>query len=65
MASFRGAAPYSQPPDYSTNLYNASIYLSMNSPSYDIAFPPLFYYSNAIQSFIPMVGESYSIAEVD
>lgn len=62
--SFRASAPYSQPPDFSLNYYGSSIYRSMTSPSYDFAFPPLFWYSQAKQAYIPSIGESYSIAEV-
>ena len=63
--TFRTSAPYSQPPGYTLNYYNNSIYLSMTSPSYDLAFPPLFYYANSIQDYIPTVGETYSIVEID
>ena len=64
--SFRTSAPYAQPPNYSLNKYAGnSIYLTMTSPSYDITLPPLFWYSEAIDAYIPAVGKSYSVAEVD
>jgi peptide/nickel transport system substrate-binding protein len=64
--SFRTSAPYAQPPNYSLNKYAAnSIYATMTSPSYDITLPPLFWYAEAIDAYIPAVGKSYSVAEVE
>lgn len=64
--TFRTSAPYAQPPNFSWNYYGAnSMFSSMTSPSFDIAFPPLFWYSQAKRAYVPSVGESYSIAEVD
>jgi peptide/nickel transport system substrate-binding protein len=63
--SFHTSAPYAQPPNYSLNYYGAnSIYITMTSPSYDIQFPPMFWYAEAIHAYIPEVGKSYSVAEV-
>lgn len=63
--SFRTSAPYSQPPNFSWNYYGAnSMYTSMTSPSYDITFPPLFWWSEAIHAYISSVGKSYSVAHV-
>lgn len=64
--SFRTSAPYSQPPNFSWNFFAPnSMYSSLTSPSYDIAFPPLFWYAEAIDAYVPSVGESYSVARVD
>jgi peptide/nickel transport system substrate-binding protein len=64
--TFRTSAPYAQPPNFSWNYYGAnSMFSTMTSPSYDIAFPPLFWYSQAERAYVPSVGASYSIAEVD
>jgi peptide/nickel transport system substrate-binding protein len=63
--SFRTSAPYAQPPSFSLNTYAASsIYATMTSPSANITLPPLFWYAEAIDTYIPAVGESYSVAEV-
>ena len=62
--SFRTNAPYSQPPNFSQNYYSGSIYGSMTAPSYHFAFPPLFWYSQALQAYIPSIVDSYSIAVV-
>ncbi|MBM7789671.1 ABC transporter substrate-binding protein [Tenggerimyces flavus] len=63
--TFRTSAPYAQPPNFSWNYYGAnSMFSTMTSPSYDIAFPPLFWYSQAKRAYVPSVGKSYSVAEV-
>ncbi|NDL59518.1 ABC transporter substrate-binding protein [Phytoactinopolyspora mesophila] len=63
--SFRTSAPYAQPPNFSWNRYSANaMFGSMTSPSYDIAFPPLFWYAEAIGAYVPSIGESYSVAEI-
>lgn len=63
--SFRTSAPYAQPPNFSWNYYGAnSIYNTMTAPSANIAFPPLFWYSEAEKAYVPSIGESYSIAKV-
>lgn len=63
--SFRTSAPYSQPPNFSWNFFAAnSMYTSLTSPAYDIAFPPLFWYAEAIDAYVPSVGASYSVAKV-
>lgn len=63
--SFRTSAPYSQPPNFSWNYYAPnSMYMSVTSPAYDIAFPPLFWWAEAIDAYVPSVGESYSVAKV-
>jgi peptide/nickel transport system substrate-binding protein len=63
--SFRTSAPYAQPPSFSLNKYAASsIYATMTSPSYDITLPPLFWYAEAIDAYIPAVAKSYSVAKV-
>jgi peptide/nickel transport system substrate-binding protein len=63
--SFRTSAPYSQPPNFSWNYYGAnSLYTTLTSPSYDISFPPLFWYAEAKHAYVPGVGKSYSVAEV-
>lgn len=64
--TFKTSAPYSQPPNFNWNHYGASsLYLSVTSPTYDLSFPPLFWYSQDIQSYVPAVAESYSVAEVE
>jgi len=63
--SFRTSAPYAQPPNFSWNYYAAnSFYYTVTSPAADIELPPLFWWSEAIKSYIPSVGKSYSIARV-
>lgn len=63
--TFRTSAPYSQPPNFSWNYYSASsLYLSVTSPTYDLSFPPLFWYAQSIQAYVPAVGESFSVTEV-
>jgi hypothetical protein len=63
--TFRTISQYLQPPNLSYNFYVAeSLYGSMSSPSYDVTFPPLFWWSDAEQVYFPSVGVSYSIYEV-
>ena len=60
--TFHTSAPYLQPPDNSFNYYAAnSLTISFTSPTYDLSFPPLFWYSEAEQVYFPAVGTSYSI----
>lgn len=63
--SFRTSAPYAQPPNFSWNYYapNAMVH-TMTSPSWDIAFPPLFWWAEAIDAYVPSVGKSYSVTRV-
>lgn len=64
--SFRTDAPYAQPPNYSWNYYGASsMYNTLTTPSYHATLPPLFWYSRAIDAYVPGVAETYSVAEVD
>ncbi len=63
--TFRTSAPYAQPPNFSWNYYAPnSMYMTVTSPAYDIAFPPLFWYAEAIDTYVPSVGASYSVAAV-
>jgi peptide/nickel transport system substrate-binding protein len=63
--TFHAMALYAQPPNYSWNFYApTSMYFSLSSPAYDLAFPPLFWYAEAIDAYVPSVGKSYSVARV-
>lgn len=63
--SFRTSAPYAQPPNFSWNYYGAnSMYNTMTSPSANIAFPPLFWWSESERAYVPSIGETYSVAKV-
>jgi peptide/nickel transport system substrate-binding protein len=64
--SFRTSAPYAQPPSFSWNYYAPnSMYATVTSPASDIEMPPLFWYAEAIDAYVPSVGRSYSVARVD
>lgn len=64
--SFRTDAPYAQPPNYNWNYFaGASMYNTLTTPSYHATLPPLFWYSRAIESYVPCVAESYSVVEVN
>jgi len=63
--SFRLADLFAQPPNYSWNYFAPdSFLLAMPFPSYDLMMPPLFWYGEAIDAYIPSVGKSYSVARV-
>lgn len=63
--SFRTSAAYAQPPNFSWNYYAGnSMYNTLTTPSYHATLPPLMWYSNAIDGWVPGVAESYSVAEV-
>lgn len=63
--SFRTSAPYAQPPNFSWNYYAAnSLYFGLTTPSYDATMPPLLWWANSIDAYIPGVAESYSVTEV-
>jgi peptide/nickel transport system substrate-binding protein len=63
--SFRTSAPYPQPPNFSWNFYAAnSLYSGLTTPSYDATMPPLLWWANAIDAYIPGIAKSYSVAEV-
>jgi hypothetical protein len=49
---------------YAANSIYSSPAAGLTSPSYDITLPPLFWYAEAIDAYVPGVGESYSVAEV-
>jgi peptide/nickel transport system substrate-binding protein len=60
--SFHTVYPYPQPPNYDLNYFTStSLIQGAGNPSYNVMFPPLFYYMWADASFVPAVAESYSL----
>jgi peptide/nickel transport system substrate-binding protein len=65
--TFRTNAPYAQPPNYSFNFFNYSTGLmwTITSPTYEAAYPPLFWGSVAQGTYINTgIGESWTLEEV-
>lgn len=62
--TFRTALPYRQQ-DYSFNFFTGnSLQQSFSSPVYHMAFPPLMWYSEAEQRYLPEVAEGYTVSEL-
>lgn len=60
--SFRTSFPYPQPPNYSLNYFTAnSLQQSVGYPSYNLLYPPLFWYMTADAEYMPAVAESYEL----
>ncbi|CAM3793675.1 ABC transporter substrate-binding protein [Deinococcus frigens] len=62
--SFRTALPYQQQ-DYSFNFFTGnSLQQTFSSPVYHMSFPPLMWYSEAQQKYIPAVAQKYTVTEL-
>ncbi len=60
--TFHTIYPYPQPPNYDLNFFTQSSLPSLiGNPSYNLMFPPLFYYMWADASYVPAVAESYTL----
>lgn len=63
--SFRVSDLYAQPPNYSWNYFAPDSFMTaLPFPAYDFTKPPLFWWGEAIDNYIPSVGKSYSVAKV-
>ena len=63
--TFRTALPYQQQ-DYSFNFFTGnSLQQSFSSPVYHMAFPPLMWYSETEQRYVPEVAEGYTVTELE
>jgi peptide/nickel transport system substrate-binding protein len=63
--SFRTSYPYPQPPNYSFNYFTAnSLEQNVGYPSYNLLYPPLFWYMTADAQYVPAVAESYELKNV-
>jgi len=60
--TFHTIYPYPQPPNYDLNIFTTSSLPSLcGNPSYNLMFPPLFYYMWASAEYVPAVAASYSL----
>jgi peptide/nickel transport system substrate-binding protein len=60
--TFHTVYPYLQAPNYDLNFFTtSSLMQSAGNPSYNLMYPPLFYYMWADASFVPAVAESYEL----
>lgn len=60
--SFHTIWPYPQPPNYDLNYFTStSLPQSLGNPSYNLMYPPLFYYLWADAKYVPAVAESYEL----
>ena len=59
--TFRTVWPYPQPPNYVLNYFaTSSLPQSVGTPSYNMMYPPLFWYYWADAEYVPELAESYS-----
>lgn len=60
--TFHTVYPYPQPPNYDLNFFTStSLPQGVGNPSYNLMFPPLFYYMWADATYVPAVAESYTL----
>lgn len=60
--TFHTVYPYPQPPNYDLNYFTStSLMQGAGNPSYNVMYPPLFYYMWADASYVPAVAESYTL----
>ena len=60
--TFHTIWPYPQPPNYDLNFFStSSLQVGVGNPSYNMMFPPLFYYMWADAKYVPAVAESYDL----
>jgi peptide/nickel transport system substrate-binding protein len=60
--SFHTVYPYPQPPNYDLNFFTTtSLPQGVGNPSYNLMFPPLFYYMWADAKYVPAVAESFTL----
>ncbi len=60
--TFHTIYPYPQPPNYDLNIFTTSSLPSLcGNPSYNLMFPPLFYYMWASAEYVPAAAASYSL----
>jgi len=60
--SFHTVYPYPQPPNYDLNYFTStSLMQGAGNPSYNVMYPPLFYYMWADATYVPAVAESYEL----
>jgi len=60
--SFHTIWPYPQPPNYDLNYFTEnSLPNLVGNPSYNVMYPPLFYYMWAEAKYVPAVAESYEL----
>ncbi|GAP13741.1 ABC-type dipeptide transport system, periplasmic component [Longilinea arvoryzae] len=60
--TFHTVYPYIQPPNYDLNFFTStSLEASVGNPSYNVMFPPLFYYMWSDATYVPAVAESYTL----
>jgi peptide/nickel transport system substrate-binding protein len=61
--TFHTVYPYPQPPNYELNFFSSTSNLvsGVGNPSYNLMFPPLFYYMWADATYVPAVAESYEL----
>ncbi len=60
--TFHTVYPYPQPPNYDLNYFTStSLMQGAGNPSYNVMYPPLFYYMWADAAYVPAVAESYSL----
>ena len=60
--TFHTVYPYPQPPNYDLNFFTtSSLIAGVGNPSYNLMFPPLFYYMWSGAQYVPAVAESYDL----
>lgn len=60
--SFHTVYPYPQPPNYDLNFFTTtSLPALVGNPSYNIMYPPLFYYMWNDAEYVPAIAESYTL----
>lgn len=60
--TFHTVYPYPQPPNYDLNYFTtSSLMQGAGNPSYNIMYPPLFYYMWADASYVPGAAEGYDL----
>lgn len=60
--TFHTIYPYPQPPNYDLNFFTStSLPALAGNPSYNLMFPPLFYYQWSNATYVPAVAEGYTL----
>ncbi|HXK42067.1 MAG TPA: ABC transporter substrate-binding protein [Anaerolineae bacterium] len=60
--TFHTVYPYPQPPNYDLNLFTtSSLPVGLGNPSYNVMYPPLFYYLWADAKYVPAAAEGYTL----